>query len=90
MINKSPYIANFIFYFGIVTAALFASISLTYLFNAPIENPANFAIIVFGIIPALMGGALTYMGSYMRQKNRRRQHRKAKHQQSRNNETTAL
>ncbi len=71
MINKSKQIANFIFYTGITISALFGSASLTYILNIPEYTGNDFLIVIFGILPAMGGLALAYMGSYMRRKNKR-------------------
>lgn len=71
MINKSSSMAKFVFYLGITMASLFGSGSLTYIILIPEYTATEVIIVVFGIIPALAGFLVAYMGAYMAHKNKK-------------------
>ncbi|MEZ5756737.1 MAG: hypothetical protein R3D86_00795 [Emcibacteraceae bacterium] len=72
MLNKSPQIANFIFYLGITIFMVFTGISISY-FTAPtMQSSTSIFITLLAVVPALIGVIIAYMGYYMRHKNRKR------------------
>ncbi|MCP5380807.1 MAG: hypothetical protein H6912_00425 [Kordiimonadaceae bacterium] len=75
MLNKSPQIANFIFYLGITIFVLFTVISISYFTSPSMQSVTSIFITLLAVIPALIGLIVAYMGYYMRHKNRKRKFR---------------
>ncbi len=75
MLNKSPFIANIVFCIGLIILGIFTTVSLTLIFDPSQDTTSIILIFVFGIVPATAGVIITYLGLYMRDKNRRRRYR---------------
>lgn len=75
MINKSSSVANIVFYIGLLILGIFTTVSLTLIFDPSQDTTSIILIFFFGIVPAAAGVILTYLGLYMRDKNRRRKFR---------------
>ncbi len=71
MINKSKPIAGLVFYIGLFIAVFFGVGSISYIANLPEYTATSFLIVLFGILPAIVGLVIAYMGSYMHRKNKR-------------------